>query len=193
MKIQFAAAAAIALLASAPCFAATVHAGLAESEACSRAAAHASTASRFELRNAIPHCDGALSGDLSQNDRAATLVNRGILKAAAGNGQAARADYNAALERNPRLAAAYMNRGTLELRDERYQEARADFDQALSLGTANAHVAYFNRAGAKEAMGDMSAAYRDYRKAQELAPDFQPARTELTRFQVVPRRTADNR
>jgi len=41
-----------------------------------------------------------------------------------------------------------------------------------------------------EASGDTLAAYHDYRRAQELAPDFKPASLELARFQVV-RRVAD--
>ncbi len=193
MKMTYAAAAVLLLFASAPSFSATVKAGVADTEVCSNAAAQVNTISRFTLKNSIPHCDAALADALSQNERAATLVNRGILEAAAGDDRSAKADYDAALARNPRLAQAFMNRGMILLREERYQEARADFDQALTLGVANPHVAYFNRASAREAMGDLTAAYYDYRKAQELAPDFHPARMELTRFQVVPRRTADSR
>ncbi|HEY4078834.1 MAG TPA: hypothetical protein VGM26_18040 [Rhizomicrobium sp.] len=194
MKLYFAAAAA-ALLASAPAHAVSVmSAGQSVSQDCSIAAAKsASPMSDRELKKGFTACNVALKGDLSQVGRAGTLVNRGLLQAAAGNNDAAIADFDASLNRNPGLAAGYMNRGTALLRVQRYTEARADFDRAISLGISDAHVAYFNRGEAQEALGNTLAAYRDYRHAQELAPDFQPAKLELTRFQVTDRRVADNR
>ena len=194
MKLYFAAAAA-ALLASAPAHAVSVmSAGQSVSQDCSIAAAKSGTPlSERELNKGFAACDVALKGDLSQIGRAGTLVNRGLLQVAAGNNDAAIADFNAGLDRDPSLAAGYMNRGTALLRAQRYTEARADFDRAISLGTSDAHVAYFNRGEAQEALGNPLAAYRDYRHAQELAPDFQPAKLELTRFQVTDRRVADNR
>ena len=35
-------------------------------------------------------------------------------------------------------------------------------------------------------LGDVNAAYRDYRRAAELAPDWAEARAELARFRVMP-------
>jgi tetratricopeptide (TPR) repeat protein len=194
MKLYFAAAAA-ALLVSAPAYAVSVMtAGQSVAQDCSIAAGKsAAPMSDRELKKGFTACDVALKGDLSQAGRAGMLVNRGLLQVAAGNDAAALVDFNAGLDRDPGLAAGYMNRGTALLRAERYSEARADFDRAISLGTSDAHVAYFNRGEAQEALGNPLAAYRDYRRAQELAPDFQPAKLELTRFQVTDRRVADNR
>ena len=39
----------------------------------------------------------------------------------------------------------------------------------------------------KKRRQQLVAAYHDYRRAQELAPDFKPASLELARFQVVRR------
>jgi tetratricopeptide (TPR) repeat protein len=196
MKIHFAAAAAIAVFASAPAHAVSVmSAGQTVQEDCFRAAeaqARASLSQR-SLANGIAACNVALTGDMSQLARAGTLVNRGILEAAAGNDDAAITDFNAGLARDRNLAAGYMNRGVALLRAARYNEARADFDRAITLGTADLHVAYFNRGEAQEASGNLLAAYHDYRKAQELAPDFKPASLELARFQVTERRVADIR
>jgi tetratricopeptide (TPR) repeat protein len=194
MKLYFAAAAAIVLFSSAPSQAASVmSAGSSVQEDCFRAAqAHASP-SEHSLRNGIAACNMALTGDMSQLARAGTLVNRGILQAAAGNDTAAVADFNAGLARDPNLAAGYMNRGSALLRAGRYGEARADFDHAIDLNTSDLHIAYFNRGEAQEASGNLVAAYHDYRKAQELAPDFKPASLELARFQVTERRVADIR
>jgi tetratricopeptide (TPR) repeat protein len=196
MKIHFAAAAAVAVFASAPAHAVSVmSAGQTVQEDCFRAAEAQARAplSQRSLANGIAACNVALTGDMSQLARAGTLVNRGILEAATGNDDAAITDFNAGLARDRNLAAGYMNRGVALLRAARYDEARADFDSAITLGTADLHVAYFNRGEAQEASGNLLAAYHDYRKAQELAPDFKPASLELARFQVTERRVADIR
>ena len=193
MKLYFAAAAAIALFAAAPANAASVmSAGRTAQEDCSGAAASQARAPLSEraLGNGLAACKAALTGDLSQLARAGTLVNRGILEAAAGRNDVALTDFTAGLARDPNLAAGYMNRGAALLRAGRYDEARADFDRAIDLNTADMHVAYFNRGEAQEASGNLVAAYHDYRKARELAPDFKPASIELARFQVNERRVA---
>lgn len=193
MKLYFAAAATIAVLASSPSYAVSViSAGQTVREDCFHAAQIQSPSER-QVRIGLSACNAALSGDMSQLARAGTLVNRGILQAAAGRNDAAIADFNAGLERDPSLSAAYMNRGAAYLKAGRYSEARADFDRAIDLGTPDLHVAYFNRGGAQEASGNLVAAYHDYRKAQELAPDFKPASMELARFQVTSRRVAGSR
>ena len=190
MKLYFAAATAIALLASAPSQAASVmSAGRTVQEDCFRAATSPAPTGRA-IANGIAACNVALTGDMSQLARAGTLVNRGILQAAAGRNDAAIADFDAGLARDPNLAAGYMNRGAALLHAARYTEARADFDRAIDLSTADLHVAYFNRGEAQEASGNLVAAYHDYRKAQELAPDFKPASLELARFQVSDHRVA---
>ena len=196
MKLYFAAVAAIAVFASAPVQAASVmSAGSTVQEDCFRAAQSQARAplSGRSLANGIAACNVALTGDMSQLARAGTLVNRGILQAAAGNDVAAIADFDVGLARDSGLAAGYMNRGSALLRAARYTEARADFDHAINLNTSDLHVAFFNRGGAQEASGNLVAAYHDYRKAQELAPDFKPASLELARFQVTQRRVADIR
>jgi len=192
MKLYFAAAATL-LLASSPSYAVSLmSAGQTVQEDCFRAAQTQSLSER-QVRLGLSACNAALTGDLSQLTRAGTLVNRGILQAAAGRTDAAIADFNAGLERDPSLSAGYMNRGAALLKTGRYSEARADFDRAIDLGTADMHVAYFNRGEAQEASGNLVAAYHDYRKAQELSPGFKPAGMELARFQVTSRRVADSR
>ncbi|HWU54951.1 MAG TPA: hypothetical protein VN175_05570 [Rhizomicrobium sp.] len=196
MKLYFTAAAAVALLASSPSYAVSVmSAGQTVQEDCFHAAQTQARAplSDRELRLGLAACNSALTGDMSQLTRAGTLVNRGILQAAAGKTDAAIADFDAGLAGDPGLSAGYMNRGAVFLKTGRYSQARADFDRAIALGVADLHVAYFNRGEAQEASGDLLAAYHDYRKAQQLAPDFKPASLELARFQVTQRRVADTR
>lgn len=184
MKLYFAAAA--ALLLASPAFAASVISeGQTAAQDCAIAAGKSGAPlSERQFNNGMAACNAALTGDLSLKARAGTLVNRGLLQVSAGDTSAAIADFTAGIERDPSLAAAYLSRGNALMRVQRYSEARADFDQAISLKVAHAYVAYFNRGGAQEELGNKLAAYRDYLKAQELAPGFKPARLELARFQV---------
>lgn len=196
MKLYFAAASAVALLASSPSYAESVmSAGQTVQEDCFRAAQSQgqNPLAQRELTLGLAACDAALTTDMSQSARAGTLINRGVLKAAAGQNEAAIADFDAGLARDPSLSAGYMHRGQAYLKADRFREARADFDQAIRLGAVDLHVAYFNRGEAQEGAGNLVAAYHDYRKAQQLVPDFKPAGLELARFQVTQRRVADNR
>src|ERR1700754_1786192 len=174
MKSIFLAATA-ALIASMPAHAASVmSAGLKPVQECAIAAGKQNLSGR-QMANAMMACDTALTSDLSQTAMAGTLVNRGLIKAAAHDDAAAIADFEAGLSHDGNLSAAYMSRGAVLLRGGHYGAARADFDRAIAMGTPELHVAYFNRGSAEEAAGDKLATYHDYRMAQELAPDFKPA------------------
>ena len=142
-------------------------------------------------RGALADCNTALADKLLPMDRTATLINRGIVNAAAGDYQAALADYDAAQTRAPQMANLYLNRGTAYLRSGRFDAARADFDRALALKTDRTAIAYFSRGMANEKLGDLAAAWRDYNQAKAL--DFAPARVELARFQVGSTQIANNR
>jgi tetratricopeptide (TPR) repeat protein len=72
----------------------------------------------------------------------------------------------------------------------RYDDAITDIDKGISLGTNRPQIAYYDRGIADEALGNIRAAYTDYKKAVELKPDFSLAAEQLTRFRVV-RRAAD--
>ena len=137
--------------------------------------------------SALANCAEALSDKISPKDRIATLVNRGTIEAASGDVDVSLADYDAALAINPKMADIYINRGSALMRVARYEEARTSFDKAVSLGGANTYMAYFNRAMAEEKAGNVASAYQDYKQAVALAPDYQPAKAELARFQTVTR------
>jgi tetratricopeptide (TPR) repeat protein len=182
-----------AIAAALPAHAATQSVGDTPAIACAKSAmaeqpgANISTPSH---RLALANCNKALAGKLLPADRTATLVNRGIVNAAAGNTAAALADYTEALTRSPELASAWLSRGATLMQAGRFQEARADFDRALTLHVERPAIAYFNRGMANEKLGALPAAYRDYKQAQAL--DFKAASAELARFQVVPNRFAQN-
>ena len=61
------------------------------------------------------------------------------------------------------------------------------FTAALEHDTARPALAHFGRAIANEGLGNVRAAYRDYREASTLSPRWSLPRTELARFRVVDR------
>ncbi len=129
-------------------------------------------------------CNRALNDvALNRKDRAATLVNRGIIYNRTGRFDAALADFNAALEIDPGLGEAYLNRGNSRFFQKRMEEARADYDRAIELKSRDLHAAYFNRGLAHEVLGDAAAARADFEMALRLKPDFSEAQTRLSALQ----------
>lgn len=149
-------------------------------EACAHAAKSGSVTAKT-----IDICTAALDGEmLSPRDRAGTYVNRGIIKLRARDYEAAIGDFNTAIRYKSDLAEAYVNRGAARIGTKHYSESVADLTQALDLTVQEPEKAYYNRAVAYEWMDNEKAAYFDYEKAIQLAPDWQLPREQLTRFTV---------
>jgi tetratricopeptide (TPR) repeat protein len=125
-------------------------------------------------------CDAALrKGGLTQRDETATYVNRGVIYNRMGEPEAALADFDIALARDPGLGEAMINRGnSLYLKGD-YSSAISEYERALETGTSKAHVAWFNIGLAEEARKRPDAAAAAYRKALEINPDFAMARDKL--------------
>jgi Flp pilus assembly protein TadD len=115
----------------------------------------------------------------------ATFVNRGILRLRRGDIAGAMADFDEATALNPEEPEAYLNRASALLRREEVVSAIAQFDTAIAKQTRRPALAYYGRAVAHEEAGNVRAAYRDYRRASELAPAWDQPRRELTRFRVA--------
>jgi tetratricopeptide (TPR) repeat protein len=122
---------------------------------------------------------------LSVKDRAATFVNRGILRARKSDSASALADYDQGISLNPALGEAYVDRGAVMIVLKRYDDALTDLDKGISLGANRLQIAYYDRAIVDEALGNIRAAYEDYKKAAEIQPDFTLATEQLSRFRVV--------
>lgn len=136
-------------------------------------------------RVSIERCDLALAEDfLTLDDRAATLVNRAILYLRRGGAGQALSDLDAAIALKPDLTEAYVMRGAALVALNRHQDAVDQLTRALAMAPANPERAHFYRAAAHEELGDLRAAYTDYRRAAELAPDWRAPQLELARFQV---------
>lgn len=143
------------------------------------------------LRASLRICDAALRDDtLAIGDRAATLVNRGIVRMQAGRLDTALADFEAAITLRPETAEAYVNKGIALLRSgNRDKEAVASLSEGIARNPARPEIAYYQRAVANEGLGRVREAYEDYSRAAALAPEWADPAEQLQRFQSVRRKT----
>jgi len=139
-----------------------------------------------EAHSGIITCTSALNDtQLALRDRAATLINRGILRSRTDDADGAMKDYDDGLKIDKTLAEGYVDRGAALLALHRYKEALADLNKGIDMGAREPQIAYYDRAIVNEALGDIRGAYEDYKKAVELQPDFTLAVQELQRFRVI--------
>jgi tetratricopeptide (TPR) repeat protein len=128
-------------------------------------------------------CDRALRNNrLEREDRIRVLINRGVLHLRLQQNEAALADFDAAAAEDPENAEVLLNRGATLVQLRQYGPAIASLTQALGLGVADPQKAYFNRAAAREALGNVRGAYEDYSTALEIQPGWALANAELARF-----------
>lgn len=132
-------------------------------------------------------CNRALTEEaLTPRDRVATHVNRGIIKLQLSHIDSAIADFDRAMALDPDEPEAYLNKAVAVMKREgAWSDAIALFDAAIENDTRRPELAYFGRAISSEIGGDVAAAYRDYKRAAELAPEWVAPAHELTRFRVV--------
>jgi tetratricopeptide (TPR) repeat protein len=180
-KVALALGASLALAGAANANSVTVLGPNADAVACFRAAD-----SELPRPDAVRICGAALRDtDLSTYDQMATLVNRGIVLFRLENFDGAIADFDRAMAMEPGQPDAMINRGITML------AAGHDLDQSMSFiergiagGPQRPWVGYYGRAVAHELAGRDAAAYRDYRRAQELRPGWELPRRALARFSV---------
>lgn len=136
--------------------------------ACSEATTDGESAFRFEKI-----CTNALNFErLTPEGRAATLVNRGIIRLRHKSYDQAIADFNLALRYRPEFAEAYANRGAADIGAHRFAESLSDINRALALGVQRPEKAFYNRGLAHEGLDDLGSAHRDYERALEFAPNW---------------------
>ena len=142
---------------------------------------------RVVSETAAAQCDRALRDEaLTQRDITATHVNRGIIRFLDGKHDAALVDFNTALAHDPNQAEAYLNKAIVMLRQPgTAAESLPLFTAAIEKNTKKPALAHLGRGMAYELSGNINAAYRDYKQANLLAPDWSAPVDELGRFQVV--------
>ena len=185
-------AAVIMLLAASPAFARQgwSSAGvLATGTADSCAAASAAAQEGGKVTDAdLANCTLAIKLAYYDKARAEVLNNRSVLHYARADYDAALADNAAALKLDDRMAEAIVNRGSIFLVQHRPQAAAANFERALMFNPPHPEKVYFNRAVAREEMGDLNGAYADYAEAARIAPQWQQPRQEMIRFTIALRK-----
>ena len=177
------------LFAAAPAFAGTTWTSssvLATGTADNCAAASAAAQEGGSVSDtAMATCTMAVKLAYYDKARAEVLNNRSVLHYVRGEYDAALADNTAALKSNDQMAEAIVNRGSIFLVQHRPQAAAANFERALMFNPAHAEKVYFNRAMAREEMGDLNGAYADYAQAAKLSPQWEQPKREMLRFNIV--------
>ena len=141
------------------------------------------TAEYGDPYKAFDICSRALSDqEMSVRDRAATYINRSVVRLRVHDWSGALGDVDLAIARVSGIGEAFVNRGAALINLGRTQEALTDLNRAITIGLDKVHLAYYNRGLAKEKMNDTRGAYADYRKALDLDPTFTMAADELKRF-----------
>jgi len=126
-------------------------------------------------------CERALASDeLTQRDKAATLVNRGIIYNAARQLDRSIADFNAALAIDANLGEAYLNRGIAHFFRREFPQALADYSKAIDLKVGNLDYAHYDRALVYELLGKLDDAKADLKAALQINPEFKAATDRLT-------------
>ena len=173
-------AAAVALLASAPASATDITIGSSLAHAC-----YLSSFRAIPSKFAVRECDRALEDELlTDNDRVATIVNRGIVKMSLGDFHGADYDFKTAIRMNAGEPEALLNMGLLRLRQNRLEEAIGYFGRSSDANTLRPALAHYVRGISQEQLGNVRGAYADLVRARELDPKWPLPAEELTRYHV---------
>jgi tetratricopeptide (TPR) repeat protein len=134
---------------------------------------------------AVRFCTAAIENEAQVGRSLAGLyVNRGVLELRGQAISSALKDFDTALQIEPTLGEAWVNHGAALLASGEWAQGKAEIDKGLLYAPDEPEKAYFNRGLADEHLNDVQGAYRDYRRAQALAPDWPAPKEELKRFHV---------
>jgi tetratricopeptide (TPR) repeat protein len=128
-------------------------------------------------------CDQAVQEAARHRDQIANLINRGIVRFKLGEIDGAQADFDAVLARETNQPDALINKAIVSLAAGGDVEAAlAMLDLGLAGSPQRPWVGYYGRAVAHELAGRDRLAYRDYRMAEQLKPNWTLAKAALARF-----------
>ena len=133
--------------------------------------------------DAIAACTRAIEAEhLDPPSLITTRMNRGNLYLRRNDPQHAIADFDAIIAMDRRNPEARLDRGVALMMQGQPGQAVAVITEALTLGVHEPQKAYYDRAAAREALGDIRGAYEDYSTALQIAPDWGPANAEMQRL-----------
>ena len=136
---------------------------------------------------AIADYDYALQQNtLSPAVRAVALYNRGLANRRLYRTTLALEDFTNALILNPRFAQAYNSRANILRELGYYGTAVEDYAAAVRLEHPQLHIPLYGQALAHAALNDVASAQRVLARALVINPDYEPARTLLTRITTQP-------
>jgi len=144
-------------------------------------------AARMHRRDhgALDACNRAFQSRLSLPDTVATHVNRGVVHTYRGDHASALRDFDRAIDLNSDEPESFLNKGLLLLRAEgRQSDVLTLMNSAIQKNTRKPAVAYFARAMANERLGNLVAAYHDYKQAAALDQEWQLPAAQLRRLHV---------
>ena len=128
-------------------------------------------------------CDRSLQTEmLRRRDRAATYVNRAVVRTNAGRLAAALRDLKRAESLRPDFGEIYASRGNVFFYQNAFEEALAEHDRGIAAGMKKLYAAHYNRGLALERLGRIEEAKNAYRQSIALAPGFGLAKTRLLMF-----------
>ena len=134
---------------------------------------------------ALNDCNHALAEQaLPPEERVATLVNRGIILLRRSDVKSANADFDAALQIDPRQPEAWLNKAVAHARFGKSTDALPLVAKALKMALANRRWPISWERWAMRTAANISAAYHDLQRARQLDPKWDEPRIELQRFQV---------
>ncbi len=131
----------------------------------------------------VDSCDKSLQGEmLRARDRAATYVNRAVVRTNAGRLAAALRDLEHAESLRPDLGEIYATRGNVFFYQNSFEEALAEHNRGIAVGMTKLYAAHYNRGLALEQLGRLNEAKEAYRQSIVLAPKFDLAKARLSMF-----------
>jgi len=119
----------------------------------------------------LPAQHSARSALHANEESVGELVNHGIEKGKNGDLDGAIADFNRAIELDPKDDAPYYNRAQAKRLKKDTAGAIADYTRAIELGSTNP-AAYNNRGNARAENNDRDGAIADYTRAIEHKSDY---------------------
>jgi tetratricopeptide (TPR) repeat protein len=125
-------------------------------------------------------CDKALQVEmLGGRDRAATYVNRAVVRTNSGLLSIALRDLRRAESLRPDFGEIYASRGNILFYQNSFEEALAEHNRGIRVGMKKLHAAHYNRGLALEQLGRVEEAKEAYRQSIALAPGFDLAKARL--------------